>query len=71
VKVSVEADPANTETGVKERVPEPSGEALTVTLGEEPRAVSVPPEVDSSFTANVTGPTVAGGMALAVPPPEP
>ena len=50
------------------RVPVPSG-ALTVMLGDEPRFVREPDEIDFSFACHVCAPVVAG--AVAPDPPEP
>jgi hypothetical protein len=71
VKVSVEAEPAVTKAGDTVSVPEPSGEALTVTLGEEERLVRVPELDDFSSVAKLTAPRLAGGTAPVVPPPAP
>src|SRR5262249_2775488 len=65
-KVPVEA--GATVVGNTVSVPVPSADT-TVTIGETPRAVSVPPADDFSCVVNVLEPPVPG--ALAPGPPEP
>ena len=48
-------------------VPEPSA-ARTLMLGEEPRFVSDPAEVDSSFACQVAAPAVPVAVAPGPPP---
>ena len=71
MKVRVVAALAVTEEGETVSVPEPSGEALTVRVGEEERLVSVPELEDFSSVAKLAVPRFGGGVAPVEPPPEP
>ena len=56
MKLSVVAEPASAVVGETVKLPEPSGEALTTTWGEEEIAVRVPEAVDFSFVVKVAAP---------------
>jgi hypothetical protein len=71
VKVKEVAVPAVTKAGDTVSVPEPSGEALTVTLGEEERLVRVPELEEISSVEKLTAPRLVGGTAPVEPPPAP
>ena len=62
------ADDAANEDGVTVRVPEPSGDVPTVTLGELVTAVSVPLDVDASVAEKML--FVAALGAAAPGPPD-
>ncbi len=71
MKVRLVDEPAVTVEGDTVSVPEPSGEALTLTLGDDERLVSVPEEDDSSSVEKLMAPVLAGGSAPVEPPPDP
>jgi hypothetical protein len=71
VKVIVVDDPGVTDPGLALRIPEPSGETLTSTFGEEASAVKLPEAVDASEARNVEDPGLVGAMALETPAPAP
>ena len=60
VNVSVNPDePATTDVGAIDAVPDPSAAFVTFTDGDEPIAVKVPPDVDFSRTLHVADPDCA------------
>ena len=61
--------PASALVGETLFVPEPSAESLTVTDGEEPMAVSVPPLVDFARVEKVLVPRVCEAVAPGPPLP--
>ena len=62
---------AVTEPGDTVADPDPSGAYLTLTVGEDARAVDVPVAVDFSDTAKLDDPTAPGDTAELAPPPAP
>ena len=69
--MSVVDDPASTDVGETNKVPEPSGDPLRLTGGELARLVRVPPEVDFSWVVKIEAPELEGASAAEAPPPAP